>query len=238
MAKFPDRPERFAAAMSLFSKGPGYSPTWLVENYPWGRLGNGTIVDVGGSNGAYSIPIAQAFPDLSCIVQDLPEVVEKAKASLISDLQDRVTFMTHDFFTEQPVQGADVYLMRWILHDWSDKYAIRILQALVPALKSGSKIVLHEYILPEPGQTPTIKDTTLRWVYQDRKHIILHSSTSTKHYNRRIFDTSMRALTNGKEREIGDWEVLLAAADPRLKIVQSGTPHGSALGIIEVELKS
>lgn len=116
MAKFPGRSERFLNAMTLFSKGPENSPKWLLENYPWNHVSSGKIVDVGGSGGEYSIPIMEAFPGMECVVQDLPQVIAEAP-SLSQDLKERVSFMAHDFFTEQPVKGADVYLMRWILHD-------------------------------------------------------------------------------------------------------------------------
>lgn len=59
--------------------------------------------------------------------------------------------MAHDFFTEQPVKGADVFLLRCILHDWSDKYAIKILRALVPALKPDVRIIVNEAVVPEPA---------------------------------------------------------------------------------------
>ncbi|KAF2828338.1 S-adenosyl-L-methionine-dependent methyltransferase [Ophiobolus disseminans] len=212
MSKQPGRAEKFAAAMTLFSNGPGYAPTHLVDNYPWDRHSSGTIVDVGGSHGEYSIPIAQKFSSIQrVIVQDLPHVIEQAGATAPADLQDRVTFMAHDFFQPQPVKGADVYLLRWILHDWPDTYATRILCGLVPALEKSSKVVIHEYIVPEPGQTPTVQDQTLR-----------------------IFDTSMRALTNGKEREARDWKKLFAEADDRFKIEEMWTPERSSLGIIVV----
>lgn len=162
MAKFPGRQEQFARAMSLFSKGPGYSPKWLLENYPWDSLRASTIVDVGGSLGEYGIAIAQKYPQIKVIVQDLPDVVGRAQSSTSAELTDGITFMAHNFFTEQPIKGADVYLMRWILHDWSDAYAIRILRALIPALKKEAKIVLHEYIVPEPGETLNLQDRTLR----------------------------------------------------------------------------
>ena len=118
MAKHPGRSKRFAKAMSLFSMGPGYSPKWLVEAYPWDKVGAGTIVDVGGSKGEYSMAIAQKYPEVKCVIQDIPSVVAEAHKSVPPELKDRVSFMTHDFFTEQPVKGAEVYLMRWILHDW------------------------------------------------------------------------------------------------------------------------
>ena len=164
MAKFPGRPEQFARAMSLFSMGPGYCPRWLLENYPWGSMENGLVVDVGGSKGEYGIAIADKFPGINVIIQDLPDVISKSQSSASTEnSSDRVNFMAHDFFTEQPVKGADVYFMRWILHDWSDVYSIRILRALIPALKKGAKVVLHEYIVPEPGEQLTLQDTVLRY---------------------------------------------------------------------------
>lgn len=148
--------------MSLFGFDEGYAPDHLVDHYPWDAIGKGVVVDVGGSQGAFSIPIARRFPDLHCIIQDRAEVVASHAQDLSPELADRVTFMAHDFFTEQPVKNADVYLFRWVFHDWSDKYSIQILRALVPALKDGANIVIHEYILPEPGVLPNYQERTLR----------------------------------------------------------------------------
>ena len=67
------------------------------------------------------------------------------------DLKDRITFQDHDFFTPQPVVGADVYFFRWILHNWSDKYAIKILQNLAPALRSNSHILICDDMMPDHG---------------------------------------------------------------------------------------
>ena len=45
--------------------------------------------------------------------------------------------------------------MRWILHDWIDSYAAKILRSLVPALEKAkdSRIVVFEYVLPEEPET-------------------------------------------------------------------------------------
>ena len=97
---------------------------------------------------------------MRCIVQDLEEVVSRAKIPL--DLEGRLTFQKQDFFEEQMVRGADVYFFRSILHDWSDTYAARILKNLIPALKHGAKILLNEICLPEPGVLPLYQDQVLR----------------------------------------------------------------------------
>lgn len=84
----------------------------------WSWLKNGessTIVDVGGGNGQASIALANLLPSVTCICQDLPDVVRGQASTSI--LEGRVTWQVHDFFQPQPVKGADVYLLRRILHD-------------------------------------------------------------------------------------------------------------------------
>ena len=41
-----------------------------------------------------------------------------------------------------------MYYFRSIFHNWSDKYYIKILQMLIPALKKGARVIIHERILP------------------------------------------------------------------------------------------
>jgi hypothetical protein len=44
--KRPEKIQKFGLAMGLFSSGEGYEPISLVEGYDWGKLGEGTVVDV------------------------------------------------------------------------------------------------------------------------------------------------------------------------------------------------
>jgi hypothetical protein len=65
------------------------------------------LVDVGASRGYDMMRFKSYFPNCPgrLIVQDLPEVV-----SQIEGLDPSVEIMSHDFFTEQPVKGANVPL--------------------------------------------------------------------------------------------------------------------------------
>ena len=148
--------------MTWYSTRPGLEAVHLVTEYPWGDIGVGTVVDIGGSHGSISIAIARQFPSITCIVQDRPGVVADARAKLPQELTNRVIFMEHDFFGEQPVKAADVYFLRWVLHDWSNKYSIKILRSLIPALKRGAKILVNEQILPEPGEVSLYQERMLR----------------------------------------------------------------------------
>ena len=148
-ATHPEKAKRFAGGMSLSLTGQGYEMEHIVENGPWASIGpQGLVVDVGGSHGDAMIAIAERFPSLRFVVQDLPSTIE-ARPPLPKDLDARVTFMAHDFFTEQPIKNAGVFFFRWIFHNWPDKYCLRIIQNLIPALKPGARIFINEWCLPE-----------------------------------------------------------------------------------------
>ena len=63
--------------------------------------------------------LAKIYPDLNFVVQDTPGNIEQAKgvwqAENTKILQTRVTLMPHDFFKENPVKNADVYVLRYIM---------------------------------------------------------------------------------------------------------------------------
>ncbi len=94
-----------------------------------------------------------ATNNLQLIVQDLPGTIKEGQSLLPESLKERVAFMQHDFFTEQPIKGADVYFFRFILHNWSDGYCATILKNLLPAMKDHSKAVIYEFLLPEIANT-------------------------------------------------------------------------------------
>ena len=155
LSKDPIRAQRFARSMSLISITLGMGPSTLINAYPWADFE--TLVDLGGSHGATSIALAQHYPNLKSTVQDLPETIQSAPQGL----DGRVKFTAHDFFSPQPI-SADIYFLRWILHDWSDKYSNKILQNLIPALKPGARILVNEFCLPEPGMIPLSKERHMR----------------------------------------------------------------------------
>lgn len=162
LSKFPARSKRFANTMEQMSTNAGFEPEHLIEAFSWDTIGARLLVDVGGSLGRFSVVLADKVKDIHCIVQDLPEVVAEGTSKLPARLTDRVTFMAHDFFTEQPVTGADVYFFRWIFHDWSDKYCIQILRCLIPALKHGARVIISDMTLTPPGSVSPYQEWLMR----------------------------------------------------------------------------
>ena len=163
LGKDPRRAERFATGMSALITSEGYELRYIVDNIPWASFGSGTVVDLGGSHGDAMIAIAKRFPTLRFVVQDLPHVIG-SRPSLPTEVDGRISFMTHDFFTPQLVKGAQVYFFRWIFHNWSDKYCLNILQNLVPALEPGAQILINDTCLPEPGTVPWRQESTIRYL--------------------------------------------------------------------------
>src|SRR4051812_6279671 len=143
--------------MSFFTTGDDYSLRHLTDGYPWASV-PGTVVDLGGSHGDAAFALAKKNPHLHLVVQELPEVVANSKEQEGLD----VKFMAHDFFLEQPVKDADVYLYRWTLHNWPDKYCIKILKALVPALKKGARVLIMDFVMPPYGLLPNDLERKLR----------------------------------------------------------------------------
>lgn len=146
----PERTQSFVDGMVYLHRQSVFDVAHLVRDIGWTpETTPRKLVDVGGSHGNIDMHLLRAFPSLTCVVQDLPEVAESA--SVPADLEGRLSFVAHDFFTAQPVRDADVYFVRGILHDWSDKYAVRIIKALVPAMRKGVRVIANEMCFPEPG---------------------------------------------------------------------------------------
>ncbi|MBO2456922.1 methyltransferase [Actinomadura violacea] len=112
----------------------------LAEHYPF--EGVRTVVDVGGGNGALLKGILAAHPHLHGICADRPEVCGRAEGELRrsgdQDLIDRLTFQPIDVFRECP-PGADLYVLKNVLHDWSSGSAVRILSSVRDAMRAGAE---------------------------------------------------------------------------------------------------
>lgn len=157
------RAESFAGAMEAYSSCSEFNVSHMVDGYDWDALGEVKVVDIGGAQGHIAVELAKRFPTLDIVVQDLPRMVENATASVPEKLKERVQFMGYDFFEPQTVE-ADVYYYRWVFHNWSDKYAIRILKALAPALKPGAKVLIMDAVMPELGVLPHWRERFMRYV--------------------------------------------------------------------------
>jgi hypothetical protein len=175
----PESAKLFDAAMTSFSAGIANA---VAASYDFS--GAETIADIGGGHGILLSRILEANEHAKGILFDQPQVVEGAQAS------DRIETVGGDFFSEIPVV-ADVYLMKFILHDWNDEQSISILSNLAKHAPTGSRVLLVETVIEEEN-VPSMS---------------------------KVMDLNMLVMTGGKERTATEYSELFEKTGFRLTSV-------------------
>ncbi|KAI3934624.1 hypothetical protein MKW92_027066 [Papaver armeniacum] len=140
------------------------------------------LVDVGGGTGSTAQAIVGAFPHLECMVLDLPNVVADLPAT------DNIVFIGGNMFESIP--RADAVLMKFILHDWTNKDCVRILKRCreaIPSREGGGKVIIIDAVIED-----------------DKKKKVDDSITETQ----LLLDIMVMTLHNGKERTEKEWKKL------------------------------
>lgn len=110
----------------------------------------GVVADVGGGDGTMLIAILRHYPHVRGILFDRPNVLERSRKRIEeAGLTDRVTLTGGSFFEKVP-EGADVYLMKSIIHDWTDDEAMAIMKTVRSGTgHGGAPLLLVERRLPD-----------------------------------------------------------------------------------------
>lgn len=144
LAEDPEASSHFNAAMAEISTRIGGA---FVSAYDIG--GVRTVVDVGGGNGGLLVAVLQAHPQMRGILFDLAQGLAGARERLVAaGVADRATLQEGSFFEAVP-SGADLYLLKFIIHDWDDEKSHAILQTCRRAMNATSRLVILERLLPE-----------------------------------------------------------------------------------------
>jgi hypothetical protein len=182
-ASNPEEARNFDQTMAAFSAK--FTPA-ILASYDFGRFSR--VVDVGGGNGTLLAGILKEWPHLRGTVMDLPQVIEHARRTASArGLNGRCEFVSGNFFQAVP-RGADLYMLKWIIHDWDDDRAVSILKKIRVAMDSYGRVILVETILPS-GDQPSFAN---------------------------LFDLNMLVMTGGRERTEAEFRRLLTRAGFRL----------------------
>jgi SAM-dependent methyltransferase len=191
LADHPDEAQMFDRRMTSFSTE---EIPQIVDAYDFSDAH--TVVDVGGGEGGLMAAVLEANPALRGVVFDLPHVVSRAEHELRErGVADRCSLVGGDFFQSVPA-AADLYLLKWIIHDWEDNDAGRILSNCARAMNPSGRVVLAEVVI---GAANSGDDGPL-------------------------LDVHMMVLPGGRERTEAEFAKLFSAAGLRLTrlIVTSG----------------
>ncbi|GAU40392.1 hypothetical protein TSUD_265360 [Trifolium subterraneum] len=139
-----------------------------------------TLVDVGGGTGVVAKLIQEAFPDIKCTVLDQPKVVGNLTGN------KNLNFVGGDMFKSIP--HADAVLLKWVLHDWNDELALKILKNSKEAISGkgkDGKVIIIDILIDETSDDHDLTELQLN------------------------FDMLMLTVFNGKERGKKEWEKLI-----------------------------
>jgi SAM-dependent methyltransferase len=159
ISQYPDQVGQFTGAMANITSG---IKAGAVAAYDFN--GAGTIVDIGGADGALLAQILAGSTSCSGVTFDLPHVIAEAAAAIKGHgLGERLRAETGDFFEAVP-SGADTYLLSLVLHDWDDERAGKILENVRQAAKPGATVIALEPVMPagdEPHMSKMLDLTML-----------------------------------------------------------------------------
>jgi hypothetical protein len=177
------------AAQEIFDEQMRRHSTWLagdcVPALDWPDTG--TVADIGGGVGTLLAAVLRTSPELRGILTDQSHVLERARPFLAAEgLADRCEARPADLFDTAP--PADVYLLAYVLHDWPDADAARILRAIGMGAAENSVLRIFEYLIPADGSP--------------------HSS--------KMSDIGLMLLLGGRERTASELEHLLERTGWRL----------------------
>ncbi|KAL5363084.1 S-adenosyl-L-methionine-dependent methyltransferase [Aspergillus floccosus] len=204
LASYPGRMEAFSKGMTM----QAMTSAWMLDVYPFKQVvseqrptsNDPVAVDIGGGKGRAICQIRSLCGDLPgrYILQDQEHVIRS-----IVPPPDGIEMVPHDFFTEQPVKGALIYLIRRCLHNWPPSKVREILKKIVAAMEvNKSRLLIEEILVP-----PTRAGIEEGWM-----------------------DILMMSL-GGKQRTIEEWRTVMADVGLRMgKVYQI---PGSCNGIIE-----
>lgn len=149
--------------MKVMTSRPEFDLSYATDFYDWAPPNREAqvIVDVGGAKGHLALALAERHDRLRIVVQDMASVVGGAEVPG-DQLRDRVRFMAHDLFAPQTV-CADVYVFRWVFHNWPDKYCVQILRAQIPVLRPGAKLIVQEAVMPQIGAVAQWREKDFRY---------------------------------------------------------------------------
>lgn len=186
---FFDYLERESEARSVFASAmTSYSASGIEDALAaFDFSGAGKLFDVGSGMGKFLSGILEAYPHLTGTLFDLPEVISAVEKQA-DKLNPRLTWQGGNFFHHIP-GGADTYILRHVLHDWSDDQVLQILRQCRRAMHDGGQLLIFEHLLAGDNQPDYAK----------------------------FLDLVMLTFLSGKERSEAEYRSLLEQADLRIE---------------------
>lgn len=174
-------------ARAIFRAVMGAAPSeeYVPIARAWNFSDRRVVADLGGGAGALILAILETYPNVSGMLVDRQESVDQAASRFTEGTASRCTLVAADLCESVP-PGADVYLLKHVLHGYKDDAATIILRNCRSVLPPDGLVLVIEFVLPD----------AFNYVDRDLEQ-------------RAMSDLNMLAVTGGKERSAVEWKELL-----------------------------
>ena len=207
--RIPSRWSQDPEASAIFRAVMGTAPAeqYLPIAKAWDFSGARVVADLGGGGGSLILAVLELYPQIRGMLVDLEASVEAAKARFAEgETSSRCRLLVSDLTQAVPA-GADVYMLKHVLHGRRDEDAVTILRNCRAVIPENGAVLIIEFILPE-----------------------IVSEADPYLEGHLMSDLNMLAVTGGKERSEREWRSLLEASGFRLTATY---PVGRDVGIVE-----
>jgi hypothetical protein len=184
LSDHPSEAALFQRAMISLGRG---SSEAIAEAFDFGSFSR--VADIGGGHGQLLSAILSRHPGVSGVLFDLPSGLAAARSGAGGDLP-RTELVAGNFFESVP-SGADVYVLRKVIHDWNDEKAAAILRNCRNAMTPHGRVLVVETIVPSGSEPDSVK----------------------------LVDANMLVVTGGVERTEAEYKAMFAAVGLRLERV-------------------
>jgi hypothetical protein len=172
----PKSAAHFNAAVRQKSKAVIFS---CMRSYNFGKFKS--VYDIGGGTGHFLKALLNTYPHMRGVLYELHDVISETKKPIVNF--ERCSLLAGDFFKTIPKDG-DAYILKSVLHDWTDKAALKILENCHQAMDASARLIVIEPFMTSPNQKELAK----------------------------FWDIYRMASTGGRERTLQDFRSLLEQA--------------------------
>lgn len=102
----------------------------IVASYDFSQFNS--VVDIGCGQGGFLKTILSENQDIRGIMFDL----EPTLAAIVDNDEDRLDRISGDFFSDT-IPGADLYILKNVIHNWSEEKALMILKNIYSSMVSA-----------------------------------------------------------------------------------------------------